>query len=150
MEHRNSILCPGAEKTDSHKFFPQFHRHKTNAMSTEKTYTTFWDFYPYYLTEHARPVNRAFHFVGTTLVIACFIAAIVLGQWTLLLLMPLFGYAFAWVGHFMLEKNKPATFKYPLYSLGSDFVMYYHTLTMQINEKVDEAHKIVGVTNKWK
>lgn len=119
-------------------------------MSTEKNYTTFWDFYPYYLTEHARPINRAMHFVGTTLVIACFIAAIVLGQFKLFILIPLFGYGFAWVGHFVLEKNRPATFKYPFYSLGSDFVMYYHTLTLQINEKVDEAHKTVGVVNKWK
>lgn len=131
-------------------FFLNFTPAKPTAMSTEKTYTTFWDFYPYYLTEHARPVNRAMHFVGTTLVIACLIAAIVLQQWWLLVLIPLFGYGFAWVGHFILEKNRPATFKYPLYSLGSDFVMYYHIITAQINKKMDEAHKTIGATNKWK
>ena len=119
-------------------------------MGTEKEYTTFSDFYPYYLTEHSRPVNRALHFIGTTLVIACFIAVIVFHNFWLLLAMPLFGYGFAWVGHFILEKNRPATFKYPFYSLGSDFVMYFHTLTGQINRKVDEAHKTVGVENKWK
>ncbi|MFM2307439.1 MAG: hypothetical protein RLZZ367_2108 [Bacteroidota bacterium] len=119
-------------------------------MSTEKVYTTFWDFYPYYLTEHARPVNRAFHFVGTSLVITCFVLAIVKQNAWYLLAMPLCGYGFAWVGHFGLEKNRPATFKYPFYSLGSDFVMFYHILTGQINQKVDEAHKIVGVENKWK
>jgi hypothetical protein len=53
------------------------------------------------------------------------------------------------VGHFIFEKNRPATFKYPFYSLGSDFVMYFHTLTGQVNKKVDEAHKTVGVVNKW-
>ena len=113
-------------------------------MSTEKTYTTFWDFYPYYLTEHARPINRAMHFAGTTLVIACFIAAIILGQFKLLILIPLFGYGFAWVGHFFIEKNKPATFTYPLYSLGSDFVMFWHILTGQIGKKLAEAKKTIG------
>ena len=119
-------------------------------MSTEKVYTTLWDFYPYYLTEHARPINRSFHFFGTTLVIGFFIAALVTQNWWLLLALPLAGYGFAWVGHFVLEKNRPATFKYPFYSLASDFVMYFHIITGQINRKVDEAHKIIGVTNKWK
>jgi hypothetical protein len=119
-------------------------------MNEVKEYTTFWDFYPYYLTEHARPLNRALHFIGTTLVIGCFIAFLFTGNWWLFLAVPLCGYGFAWVGHFMLEKNRPATFKYPFYSLGSDFVMYWHTITGQINEKVDEAHRTVGVMNKWK
>jgi hypothetical protein len=118
-------------------------------MGTDKVYATFWDFYPYYLTEHARPVNRAFHFVGTTLVIACFVALVVTRNWWFLLAMPLCGYAFAWVGHFFLEKNRPATFKYPFYSLGSDFVMYFHIITGQISQKMSDAHKTVGVVNKW-
>ncbi len=119
-------------------------------MDTEKTYTTFWDFYPYYLTEHARPVNRTMHFLGTSLVIACFIFGILRADWRLFVLMPLCGYGFAWFGHFILEKNRPATFKYPFYSLGSDFVMFFHIITGQINQKVDEAHKTIGVENKWK
>lgn len=118
-------------------------------MGTDKVYTTFWDFYPYYLTEHARPVNRAFHFVGTTLVITCLVLAIVLHNAWWLLAMPLAGYGFAWIGHFILEKNRPATFTYPFYSLASDFVMYYHTWTGQIDRKVAEAHVTVGVQNKW-
>jgi len=119
-------------------------------MSTEKTYTTFWEFYPYYLTEHARPLNRALHFVGTFFVIALVVAAVVLGKGWLVALTPVCGYGFAWFGHFILEKNRPATFKYPLYSLGSDFVMFWHILTGQINQRVDDAHKTIGVTNKWK
>ena len=119
-------------------------------MGKEKVYTTFWDFYPYYLTEHARPINRATHFVGTALVIACLIAGIVLKDWRLFVAIPLCGYGFAWFGHFILEKNRPATFKYPFYSLASDFVMFFHIITGQINQKVDEAHKTIGVVNKWK
>ena len=118
-------------------------------MGTDKVYTTFWDFYPYYLTEHANPTNRALHFVGTTLVIACLIGAIVLHNGWLLLALPVAGYGFAWFGHFIVEKNRPATFTYPFYSLASDFVMYYHTLTGQISKKVAEAHVTVGVKNKW-
>ena len=119
-------------------------------MSTEKTYTTFWDFYPYYLTEHARPINRVMHFIGTSLVIICAVMAFVMEKPLLFALIPVCGYGFAWFGHFILEKNRPATFKYPFYSLGSDFVMFYHMVTGQINKKVDEAHQIVGVQNKWK
>ncbi len=119
-------------------------------MSSEREYNSFWSFYPYYLTEHARPFNRALHFIGTSLVIGCFIALLLTGKAWWLAIIPLCGYGFAWFGHFVVEKNKPATFKYPLYSLGSDFVMFYHILTGQINRKVDEAHKIVGVENKWK
>lgn len=119
-------------------------------MSNERKYKTFWSFYPYYLTEHARPANRWLHFSGTALVIACFVAGVALGNFMLWLAMPLCGYGFAWFGHFILEKNRPATFKYPLYSLGSDFVMFYHILTGQINAKVDEAHRTIGVENKWR
>src|SRR5579864_5123019 len=114
-------------------------------MATAKVYTTFWDFYPYYLTEHARPLNRAFHFVGTTLFLACIVALVITHNPWWILGMPLAGYSFAWIGHFVFEKNRPATFKYPFYSLGSDFVMYFHTITGQIGNKMKEAHKTVGV-----
>jgi hypothetical protein len=58
-------------------------------------------------------------------------------------LIPVVGYSFAWVGHFFFEKNKPATFIYPFFSLGSDFVMFWHILTGQINKKIEEAEKVV-------
>ncbi|MCS6934344.1 MAG: DUF962 domain-containing protein [Chitinophagales bacterium] len=118
-------------------------------MKNEQRYTKFWDFYPYYLTEHARPANRAMHFIGTALVIVCAVLAPVLQRYYLLLLIPLLGYGFAWIGHFFLERNKPATFQYPLYSLGSDFVMFWHILTGQITDKVREAHRKLGITNPW-
>lgn len=87
------------------------------------------EFYPYYLTEHRDPTNRALHFIGTTIVIIIGLLAILNANLGLLTYVPLAGYGFAWVGHFFFEKNKPATFKYPLWSLVSDFIMYYHTIT---------------------
>jgi hypothetical protein len=90
------------------------------------------EFYPYYLTEHANRSCRRLHVAGTSLVIASALGAIVTGKLALLWLMPLFGYGFAWVGHFYFEHNRPATFKYPFYSLASDFVMYKDILTGKI------------------
>jgi hypothetical protein len=88
------------------------------------TYRSFGDFYPFYLTEHSRSGTRRLHFTGTTLVLLTLAAALVSGRWPLLLLLPVFGYGFAWVGHFAVERNRPATFQYPLYSLAGDFRMY--------------------------
>lgn len=92
-------------------------------------YTRFRDFYPFYLSQHADRTCRRLHVVGSTLVLALLIGAIVSGQWLWLLGMPLAGYGFAWVGHFRFERNRPATFTYPLYSLMGDWVMYWQTLT---------------------
>jgi hypothetical protein len=86
-------------------------------------FTSFDDFYPYYLSEHADPRNRLLHFVGTSLVIAL-AAASPLVDLRLLWLLPVAGYGFAWVGHFIVEKNRPATFRHPLWSLMGDFRMY--------------------------
>ena len=110
----------------------------------ERKYKTFWDFYPYYLTEHSLPINRTLHFIGTGIVIGLLIAGIVTGRGLLFILIPIAGYGFAWVGHFFLERNKPATFTYPLYSLGSDFVMFWHILTGQIGKKLEEAKRTIG------
>jgi hypothetical protein len=108
-------------------------------MAAEKKYKSFWSFYPYYLTEHGNAKNRTLHFIGTAGLIAILITAIVIKKWWMLWLIPVCGYGFAWVGHFFIEKNKPATFTYPLYSLGSDFVMFWHMLTGQITKKLEEA-----------
>ncbi|MCI0571926.1 MAG: DUF962 domain-containing protein [Myxococcaceae bacterium] len=86
--------------------------------------TTFTDFWPYYLREHARPGTRALHFVGTTLVVGLLVGAAVTGRWALLAGMPVAGYGFAWASHFFVEHNRPATFTYPLWSLVSDFKMW--------------------------
>nr|WP_306470264.1 DUF962 domain-containing protein [Pseudomonas sp. efr-133-TYG-103a] len=89
-----------------------------------RTFERFADFYPYYLQEHRDSTCRRLHFVGTSLVIAIMAIALLSANWVLLWVLPLAGYTFAWVGHFFFEKNRPATFKHPLYSLLGDFVMY--------------------------
>lgn len=91
----------------------------------EKKYTSLKEFYPYYLSEHQHPTSRILHFVGTGLVILVLIGSLVFGLYYALLGIPLIGYGFAWIGHFFFEKNKPATFTYPLYSLASDFILFF-------------------------
>jgi hypothetical protein len=92
-------------------------------MSTAR-YTRFADFYPFYLAEHSNNICRRLHFIGSTLVLACLFKLVTTGALAWLLYSLLRGYGFAWVGHFFFEKNRPATFKYPLYSLMGDWVMY--------------------------
>ncbi|MBX6420361.1 MAG: DUF962 domain-containing protein [Nevskia sp.] len=99
---------------------------------TTRAFRSFGEFYPYYLGEHTDRTCRRLHFVGTTLVIATTIYALATARLAYLLLLPLFGYGFAWVGHFFFEKNKPATFKHPWYSLMGDFVMYKDIWTGRI------------------
>lgn len=86
------------------------------------------DFYLFYLEEHKDPTCRLLHFVGTGLVFSILIVAIASSNYSLLWYAPLAGYGFAWVGHFFFEKNKPATFKYPLWSLLSDFKLFFELL----------------------
>lgn len=98
----------------------------------EKEFKTLEEFYPYYLSQHQNTICRGLHFVGTSLVISLALASIIMFDFRLLLYIPLAGYSFAWIGHFFFEKNKPATFKYPLFSLASDFKMYFELLTLKI------------------
>lgn len=102
-------------------------------MSQPRVYGTFRDFYPFYLTEHRRSGTRRLHFAGTLLVLLTLAYAAASRRWALLLLMPVFGYAFAWVGHFFVERNRPATFQYPLYSLAGDFRMFADMLRGRVS-----------------
>lgn len=95
-------------------------------------FSSFAEFYPYYLQEHANLTCRRLHFAGTSLVIAMAVGAAVTGAWWLLWFLPVAGYGFAWAGHFVFEKNRPATFQHPFYSLWGDFVMYKDILTGKI------------------
>jgi hypothetical protein len=102
-------------------------------MTTEtRQYRSFAEFYSYYLSEHANRTCRQLHFIGSTLVLACGAIACFAGNAWWLLGMPVCGYGFAWIGHFMFEKNRPATFRYPLYSLMGDWVMYWQMWTRKI------------------
>jgi hypothetical protein len=87
-------------------------------------YNSFAEFYPFYLAEHSNRSCRRLHFAGSTLVLAVIALALISGQLRWLWLVPVVGYGFAWIGHFVFEKNRPATFKHPLYSLLGDWVMY--------------------------
>ena len=89
----------------------------------EERFSTYEAFWPFYVSQHLDLTNRYLHFVGTTLVIA-FGAASVLDTPAWFVAVPLAGYGFAWVGHFFFERNKPATFRHPLWSLRADFRMY--------------------------
>lgn len=102
-------------------------------MADARPYGTFRDFYPFYLTEHSRRGTRRLHFVGTLLVLLTLVYAILSARWGLLVLVPVFGYGFAWVGHFFVERNRPATFQYPLYSLAGDFRMFADMLRGRVS-----------------
>lgn len=101
------------------------------AESTHR-FQSFAEFYPYYLQEHSNDTCRRLHYVGSLLVLYILGYALLTQQWLWLLALPLAGYGFAWVGHFVFEKNKPATFKYPLYSFMGDWVMLRDALTGRI------------------
>ncbi|MBF8745482.1 DUF962 domain-containing protein [Pseudomonas monteilii] len=102
-------------------------------MNSSAQFRSFAEFYPYYLGEHSNPTCRRLHFVGTSLVIALLAYTVGSGKWLLLLAVPVFGYGFAWVGHFFFEKNRPATFTHPFYSLIGDFVMFRDILLGRIS-----------------
>ena len=92
-------------------------------MAEPRKFESYGEFFDFYLQQHSNPWNRAMHAIGTTLAIAVVVGTLVSGHpWYALLFFPV-GYGFAWTGHFMLEKNKPATFGHPFWSFISDFRM---------------------------
>lgn len=97
-----------------------------------KSLKSFDEFYPFYLSEHSNRTCRRLHFVGSTLALLCLATAIVMAAPGFILLGLVFGYGFAWIGHFGFEKNKPASFKRPLYSFMGDWVMYKDIWTGRI------------------
>ena len=98
----------------------------------EPTFNSFKTFYPYYLKEHRNVTCRRLHFIGSLLVLMVIITALLSQKYALLWLLPVIGYGFAWVGHFFFEKNRPATFKHPFYSLWGDWVMFKDILSGKI------------------
>ena len=105
---------------------------------------SFEEFWPHYLGEHLHPTNRALHIIGTTLVYGALLAGL-FSSARFFALAPLLGYGFAWVGHFFVEKNQPATFTYPLWSLRGDFRMHARFLTGRLAADLDRVQAAVGV-----
>lgn len=95
-------------------------------------YRNLEEFYPYYLQEHSDRTCRRLHFVGSTLALLLFAAALLTQTWWLVAVALVQGYAFAWVGHFFFEHNKPATFQYPWLSFRGDWKMWWQMLTGKI------------------
>ena len=95
----------------------------------EERYRSFGDFYPFYLSEHSNQVSRRLHFTGTSIAVALLVTAAITQRWWLVAVAMVQGYAFAWVGHYFFEHNKPATFRYPAFSLMGDWRLWWEILT---------------------
>jgi len=100
---------------------------------------SFAEFWPYYVKEHLDPTNRLLHFVGSSLAAATLIGSVMTGQLYLLPVAPVVGYGFAWVGHFFVEKNRPASFKYPLFSFAADWVMWSKIATGRMQAEIERV-----------
>lgn len=98
-------------------------------MNESTPYRSFNDFYPFYLSEHRNRTSRLLHFVGTSIALVLLVTAFAYQAWWLILVAVLQGYAFAWVGHFFFEHNRPATFEYPRYSFMGDWRLWWEILT---------------------
>jgi hypothetical protein len=104
-----------------------------------KTYSEFWLFY---VSEHSHSVNRLLHFIGSTSSLILLIALIATGYWYFFPACLVVGYGFAWFGHFVVEKNKPATFKYPLWSFISDWKMVAMMIAGKMGKEVEKAKAV--------
>jgi hypothetical protein len=107
-------------------------RRETVVTRERRRFASFQEFYPYYLAEHSNRSCRRLHFFGTSLVLATLAVMAWTGGWASAIALPVLGYGPAWAGHFFFEKNRPATFTHPLYSLVGDFRMYYEMLSGRI------------------
>jgi hypothetical protein len=106
---------------------------------TNRPIETYRDFWPYYLQEHAKPATRNLHFLGTGLAVASLVAALAIGRPWLGVVALFAGYGPAWIAHFFVEKNRPATFTYPFWSLISDFRMAFTWATGHLSEELAKA-----------
>lgn len=107
-------------------------------MNEPRRFTSYEEFWPFYLGEHSDRVTRALHFTGTNLALAAIVAGILLNPWWLVAALPA-GYLFAWAGHLFFERNRPATFTYPLWSLRADFRMWAFIWRGRLREELRRA-----------
>ena len=108
-------------------------------MSAEPRIGSFAEFWPYYLREHRQPATRLLHLIGTTLSLLLLVGTAVSGRLVLLLAALVVGYAFAWIGHFAVEHNRPATFRYPLWSFAADWKMWALALSGRLQPELRRA-----------
>ena len=101
-------------------------------MISESKFNSFKEFYPFYLSEHSKSSTKLLHVIGSLGVICIVCYSYITSNWKMLYYTPLCGYGFAWIAHFLFEKNRPATFKYPVYSFIGDWVMLKDILTRKV------------------
>ena len=111
---------------DLHVETKTFYIHVYKDNMRTNNYNSFWEFYPFYLSQHQNSICRLLHFIGTSIIVLLLIFYV--STPSDLIFIPLVGYGFAWIGHFFFEKNKPATFKYPFYSFIGDWKMFREIL----------------------
>jgi hypothetical protein len=104
-------------------------REVSSVANASTKFASFTEFYPFYLGEHQKTICRVLHFCGTSIALALLVFAIMTSSWWLIAVAVVQGYTWAWVGHFGFEKNKPASFKQPIYSFMGDWVMWFQLLT---------------------
>lgn len=106
------------------------------AMQNPRTFTDFW---PYYVLAHRQPATRIFHSIGTLTGWALIVAAIIYGNWRLVLAAVVLPYALAWFSHFFVEHNRPATFGHPLWSWLADQKMVAMVLAGKMGQEVQRC-----------
>jgi hypothetical protein len=105
-------------------------------------YRSFSEFWPFYVLEHSKPGTRKLHFIGTTLLFLCLAAIPLTRSLWFLLIGIVAAYGCAWIGHFFVEKNRPATFQYPFLSLLGDFKMYAMMLAGKMDQEIENLKSI--------
>lgn len=115
-----------------------------------QNFKRFSDFWPYYVREHSHPVSRRLHVLGTLLGITLVASAIYSSHWILAVAGVASGYAFAWIGHIFMEKNRPATFRHPFYSFAGDFVLLYKTLMLQMDVELIRSSNIQSAQSDFR
>lgn len=108
---------------------------------SQREYHSFAEFWPHYVTEHSKPRTRLLHLIGTTIALACLVFFVAVGKWWLFPLALIPGYGAAWIGHFFIEKNKPATFQYPLWSFIGDYKMIWMMLTGRMAAELERSSR---------
>ena len=110
------------------------------AHSADKDHiASYAEFWPFYVREHSKRLTRLLHLFGTTLGVGLLVYFVATGRWYFFPVFFVVGYAFAWFAHFVVEKNRPATFKYPFWSFISDFKMIWYMLTGRMAGEIERA-----------